>query len=77
MGVNERREIVALLQSDLYERVPDRDPERGMTWKSPLRWCVRITGSREEPVVQVWRPDGTNFWGPEPCTAVALDGILP
>lgn len=74
-----RGEIVALLQSDLYERVVDAEPETHMTWRSPLGWTVRISGARNAPFVTVCWPDGRVYEGCESVgmTAVELDAVLP
>jgi hypothetical protein len=73
-----RGEIVELLRSDLYERVPSADPE-SMLWESPLRWKVRVAGTRDAPVVTIYAPGGEVFEGVKsrPMVAEALHRVLP
>lgn len=78
---SERRWIIDLLLSDLYERVTldpgSSEAEEWMLWRSPLGWEVGIKGPRDKPVVNINRPDGTVFLLPSPMTVEALQGILP
>lgn len=74
---SERHWIIEYLRSDLYERVPTPGDDLGMTWMSPLRWKVRISGHRDDPTVEIWWPSGEPYGRREHCHASDLQGWLP
>ena len=59
---NHRREIVELLSDDLFKRVDEDDHETTMTWVSPLGWKVKISGPRDEPLVEIFHPTPDETW---------------
>ena len=75
--VNERHYLIEYLKSDLYERRDVPGDELGMTWVSPLRWKVRISGSRQDPTVEIFNPAGTLYRKGEHVTVSFLEGCLP
>ena len=69
--------MVDLLQSDLYERVADTDPETGMTWESPLGWRVRFQMVGAEMHVTVYGPNGGEHAFLVAPDVDALNEVLP
>ena len=69
--------MVDLLQSDLYERVADPEPETGMTWESPLGWRVRFQMVAGAMHVTVSTPDGSEHAHLVSADVDALDSVLP
>ena len=72
----ERRAIIQYLESDLYERQPDDNDSSGI-WKSPLNWRVRISGKPNDPVVEIYWPDGRVYSEARPMRVEELQDVLP
>lgn len=62
--MSKRSEIIEVLRDDLYVRVDDETPT-SMTWRSPLKWTVKISGPPDDPIVTVLNPMGLIFEGIE------------
>ena len=75
--VNERGYIIEYLKSDLYERRDVPGDELGMTWVSPLRWKVRISGPRQDPTIEIFNPDGSLYRKGEHVTVSWVEEYLP
>jgi len=74
--MNERRELIEFLKSDLYTRVCDVGQD-GMLWESPLKWGVIIRGPRESPDVQIVDPSGQLYATLRNTNSSELDSVLP
>lgn len=77
--MSELSQIIELLRSDLYERVPSQEDNdlNSMKWVSPLGIKVRIGGNRNKPIITVWDSRHKRLLGPIEMTATELDRVLP
>lgn len=72
-----QKDIVRLLQDDLYRRDETATTDHGMTWESPLGWHVTFTASAVGWQVHIHDPRGELHSILNSPPVEAVDAALP